>query len=162
MTMNIFCIIIALPLTPSHCRGVVLEDRVPQDPSSQLTRIRLPNSEFLFQHGKLTTMTNKEDHVEDRYTTMTNNDDLVNDQNTTMTDNEDEFEDQKNTTMTNNDGGSDVKSRRSRSLARSQHQTEPSSPPGPPPSLVALLALDIIAGLFAFHALAALFFILPQ
>ena len=169
MTMNIFCVIIALHLTPSHCRGLVIEHQVQDDPPSQLTRFRLTNTEFPFQHVKdlsdtqdqNTTMTNNDNLLDDQNTTMTNNDDNAEDQNTTMTNIENHDENQK-ITVAGPDGLSDKKSRRSRSVARSLDQSEPSSPAAPPASLVALLALDIIAALFALHALAALLFILQN
>ena len=144
MTMNILCLIIAIPLTPSHC-GVVRGHQV-QDDSSQL---RLPNTVFQLQNVK--DFSDKPD------------------QNTSMTkdNNKDHIEDDGAVALSEPEGGSEKKSRVSRSTAgaaaaRSLGQTEPRSPPAPPPSLVALLALDIIAALFALHALAALFFILPN
>ena len=147
--MNIICLIIALTVTPSHCRGVATTENQ-EDPPSRLT---LTNRDFLFLSTK--------DFSENMNATMTNDrDHTIGDQNTTrMTVNENHVEEGP---VAGADGESDRKSRGARSLAGSLLETDPHSSPPPPPSLVALLALDVIAALFALHALVALFFVLPN
>ena len=150
LDMNILFLIIALSQTPSYCR--VIERQVQEDPS----KLRLPNRVFQLQNVQ---------DFSDRQTQhkTVNNDikDHAEDQNTTMTEDKEHLEEEAAAAE-----GSEEKSRVSRSPSSiSLQQREPTSPPSlssPPPSLVALLALDIIAALFALHALAALFFILPN
>ena len=136
--MNIFSLIVTflLTLTPENCRGVVIEHHQGQeDPPSQF---RGPNSESPLQHVK--DLSDKQNKI---------------DKNTRMRDSQDQV-DEGSVAGAGPDEGSEKKSRVARSVPRSLNQTEP------PASLVALLALDIIAALFAFHALAALLFILQS